>query len=218
MKKLFKIRPWRVSFFKRQNDFDEGNYERFCDLSLTRNSRTDNVREYQINNDKEELVLEANCQLSSGILEIIELYYPKTYDKSVLKIQKKISEYVVLKEEIAIGKIQIEETRLCFSNVDNEVLYSATLVSADKGYQPLELKAISDYFYNIELHFSLNGKDNKNWGKYYFALHNLDLTCDKKILFDRYIAIALAIMIEEVIVTLIKPIKPTIGRGISTYS
>jgi len=37
----------------------------------------------------------------------------------------------------------------------------------------------------------------------------VDLTRDKKILFDRHIAIVLAIIIEEVIVTLIKPIRPS---------
>jgi len=213
MEKLFIIRPWRGSFFEKQNDFNKEAYEQFSDVFLVRNTCADNIREYYINNDKKEMILEAKCQLNRGILEIIELHSPKAYNKSVLKIQKNALGYVVLKEEIIIGKIQIAKDCLSFSNVDNEVLYSATLVSADADYQPLDLKTISNYFYKIELHFELNGKDNKNLGKYYFALHNIDLTRDKKILFDRHIAIALAIIIEEVIVILIKPFKPSIPEG-----
>jgi hypothetical protein len=178
---------------------------------LVRNTCTDIIREYHINNDEKELILEAKCLLNFGILEMIELYSPKDNNKTVLKIQKDALGYVVLKEEAPIGKIQIAKDYLSFSNVDDEVLYSATLVSADTDYQPLDLKSISKYFYKIELHFELSGKDNKNLGKYYFALHNIELTCDKRILFDRLIAIALAIIIEEVIVTLIKPIKPQIA-------
>lgn len=214
MKKNLIIRPWRGSFFEKQNDFDKETYERFSDISLIRNNCTDNIREYYINNDKKELILEAKCQFNRGILEMIELYSPKIYSESVLKIQKDALGYIVRKEEITIGKIQIAKDCLCFSNVDNEVLYSATLVSSDMNYQPLDLKMISNYFYKIELHFELCGKDNENFGKYYFALHNIDLTLDKKILFDRHIAITLAIIIEEVIVTLIKPIKPLISGGL----
>lgn len=210
MGKIIRIRPWRGSFFEKQNDFDKEAYERFSDVFLVRNACTDNIREYHINNDNKELLLEAKCQLNRGILEMIELHSPKSYNRPVLKIQKDALGYVVLKEEVTIGKIQMGKDCLSFSNVDNEVLYSATLVSADTDYQPLDIKTISNYYYKIELHFELNGKDNKNFGKYYFALHNIDLTRDKKILFDRHIAIALAIIIEEVIVTLIKPIKPLI--------
>jgi len=213
MKKLLMIRPWRGSFFEKQNDFDKEAYEQFSDVFLVRNTCTDNIREYHINNAKKELISEAKCQFNRGILEMIELHSPKAYNESVLKIQKDALGYVVRKEEVTIGKIQLAKDCLSFSNIDNEVVYSATLVSADTDYQSLDLKTISNYFYKIELHFELRGKDNKNWGRYYFALHNIDLTRDKKILFDRHIAIVLAIIIEEVIVTLIKPIRPSIAEG-----
>jgi len=88
MKKLLIIRPWRGSFFKKQKDFDKEVSERFSEVFLVRNTCTDIIREYQINNDKKELILEVKCKLNRGILEMIELHSPKAYNKSVLNIQK----------------------------------------------------------------------------------------------------------------------------------
>ena len=217
MKKLLSIRPWRVSFFKKQNDSDKETYEQFSDVFLVRNTHKDNIKTYQINNDKKELVLEVRCHFNNEILDVIELYSLEAYCRSVLKARKESSGYIVVKEEVTIGKLQIQKDRLCFLNVDNEVVYSAILVSADNFYQPLELKVISDYFYKIELHFIFKGKGNKNLGKYFIALHNLDLTRDKNILFDRHIAIALAIIIEEVIAISIKPIKLSLENSVVFY-
>lgn len=208
MKKIPTIRPWRVSFFQKQSESDKKLYEQLSDLYLVRNTYKDNLQDYQINNDKKEPVLKAKCHRNSGTLDVIELYCPDGYNGPVLKVQKDSSDYVIIKEEVVIGRLQIQKDRLCFLNLDNEVICSAILVNADNYYQPLDLVLISEWFNKIRLHFIFKGKDNEKLGKYFVALRNLDLTRDKKILLNRHIAIALAIIIDEVIATSIKPLPP----------
>jgi hypothetical protein len=208
------IRPWRVSFFQKQNDFDKLIYERFSDLYLARTTYKDNIIGYQIKNDQKELILDSKLYLNHGILEEIELYSPEDYNRSLLNVRKDSTEYVFLKDEVFIGKLQILKDRLCFLDVDSEVVYSAILVSGDNSCQPLDLMKIPDWYYKFELQFIFRGKSKRSFGKYFIALRNLDLTTDKKVRLNRHIAVTFAIVINETFLTSIKPIKPHFPGGI----
>lgn len=213
MKKSRMIKPWRASFFQNLSEGDKKLYDQLSDLYLVKKVYKDKVI-YQINNDKKEVVLEAKCYLKCGSLVDIELYSRESYNRLVLNLRKDIPDYVVIKDESTIGKLQILEDRLYFINLENEIVYSAILVSAYNSYRPMKLTLISEWFYKTEFHFAFKGKENDNLGRYFMALCNLDLTCDKKVVFNRYIASLLAIFIDVVIASLIKPLPRTgIGDG-----
>ncbi len=212
--KHLNIRPWRVSFFQKQNEFNKQIYEQFSDLYLIRTNYKNNIIGYQIKNDQKELVLDSKLHINHGVLEAIELYSPEDYSRAILNVRKDSTEYIFVKDEVFIGKLQILKDRLCFLDVDSEVVYSAILVSGDNSCQPLDLMKISDWYYKFELQFIFKGKNKRGFGKYFIALRNLDLTMDKKVRPNRHIATAFAIIINETFLTSIKPIKPNLPGGI----
>ncbi len=165
--------------------------------------RRENVVNYWIKNPENVVVFQAECKLDNGIIELIQLYSQKADDAPALcTIKINSDNYMVKDGQLVLGSLKVNKDSLYFYDANNMAIYSSIF---DEFYES-ELNQAMD---NIMCIASLSPVDNKKSkilfikdrtekliGKYFSALHNLDLDLGKRDNIDIRIPLIFSILVD----------------------
>lgn len=173
------------------------------DLYLREKNISSNLREYQVENCKKEIIWYSKCMLSRGNIQSIELYSSKPNIEMNLQVAKSPDElrFIINDKKTAIGYLNVEKNGLFFSDLTEH-----KIVTVYEEEQTQESEDINTAYMIATLtpfpgskkpkQYLIKGKSTQILGKYYLSIHNIDLTPDINCEFDRRMAIIAAIFLE----------------------
>ena len=186
------------------------------DLYLSSNISNDIVN-YWIKNQENVVVSEAKCILNGGVIDLIQLYLQKVDEALNQVVIKELNSdnYLVKEGELILGSIKVKQDSLYFYDTNNTAIYSCILDEVDKDEMDQAINSILNIasFFSVSTAnekteiFFMKDREEELIGKYFFALHNLDLNTGSKNNIDKRIPLIFAIIIDIQIQLALKNIK-----------
>ena len=202
-----------VAEIEKSQEKNGGSLNSDNDLYLIKNSHTDDLIEYQIENKGKVPFWQGKCILTHGSVQSIELFSSSNINEVVLKVSIQAndsSELLVKNGEVAIGSLKLTNSGLVFCNSDNKPVYSAIL----EGIPVEKYEKVADFILRLDsldvsaypqkkAFFRINDQNDEMLGKYYYSLKNMDLTLDENSKFDRRIAAVFLMLLDAKITSYI---------------